>query len=222
MNSSHRAWLPKTWRDVADQGTVFRNMAVSSSRAIRACLSYLLLEGTPRTVRTRMHGLSAIFHSQQNPMRCRRPGYRVPQHGGEHVVCAELSLACHTSYFTMPRGRRMHNSCMKPSHGPTRKYITAHMHVLLKLLSCPGLASMAPGCCPSRPCAPSNPRAATRCRLCVKVFMAPGHQITNLAHTLAHLQTLLNDAGYACRSHGAVLPLKLRTPTTAACQGCRL
>lgn len=28
MNSSHRAWLPKTWAKVADQGTVFRNMLV--------------------------------------------------------------------------------------------------------------------------------------------------------------------------------------------------
>ena len=34
MNSSHRAWLPKTWAKVADQGTVFRNMMVRSETKV--------------------------------------------------------------------------------------------------------------------------------------------------------------------------------------------
>ena len=29
MNSTHRAWMPSLWSNVADQGAVFRNMAVS-------------------------------------------------------------------------------------------------------------------------------------------------------------------------------------------------
>lgn len=29
MNSSHRAWMPNLWSNVADQGAVYRNMAVS-------------------------------------------------------------------------------------------------------------------------------------------------------------------------------------------------